>query len=41
MSLEEDSIFSSKWCKEFDGTFGEFESLTLQIPWIRAAGEIS
>jgi len=41
ISLEEDSICSSKWYKEFDGTFGEFESLILQIPRLRAAGEIS
>jgi hypothetical protein len=39
--LEEDSISSSKWFKEFDGASCEFESLTLQIPWLWAAGEIS
>lgn len=36
ISLEEDSISSSEWFKEFDG---EFESLTLQIPRLRAAAE--
>jgi hypothetical protein len=39
--LEEDSISSSKWFKEFDGASSEFESLTLPIPWLRADGEIS
>ncbi len=42
ISLEEDSICSSKLFKEFDGTSGEFESLlTPQIPRLWAAGEIS